>query len=192
LAVQPIRDEREKDQTKPARSVIVMESFNPPENADPLIQRLEVIGKHAAPALYNAAEMKRVPLKFLWWPIAKVQEGVGGKAKFITLSILLLLAVLIGCMVAVPYPLRMEAKGQLLPVEIAQIYPKREGVVREIRVKPGDRIDPGYEVIVLESKDLYADIQTAQAKFNKATGEAQSAERALKYIGFEDKVASAR
>ena len=47
--------------------------FNPPENTDPLIQRLEVIGKHAAPALYNAAEMKRVPLKFLWWPLAKIQ-----------------------------------------------------------------------------------------------------------------------
>ena len=83
LVVQPIRDEREKDTTKPARSVLVLESFNPPENAEPLVQRLEVVGKHAAPALYNAAEMKRVPLKFLWWPIAKVQEGIGGKGRFI-------------------------------------------------------------------------------------------------------------
>ena len=30
-------------------------------------------------------------------------------------------------MILVPYPLRMEAKGQFLPVEIAQIFPPRRG-----------------------------------------------------------------
>ena len=38
----------EKDQSKPARSVLVLESFNPPEQTEPLIQRLGVVGKHAA------------------------------------------------------------------------------------------------------------------------------------------------
>ena len=56
------------------------------KNAEPMIQRLEVVGKHAAPALYNAAQMKRVPLKFLWWPLAKVQEGLGGKAPILRRS----------------------------------------------------------------------------------------------------------
>jgi hypothetical protein len=63
-----------------------MESFNPPEQVEPLVQRLEVVGKHAAPALYNAAEMKRVPFRFLWWPVLKVQEGLGGKARFYTVG----------------------------------------------------------------------------------------------------------
>ena len=66
LIVQPVRDEREKDTAKPARAVLVMEMFNPPEQIDPIVQRLEIVTKHAAPALYNAAEMRRVPLKFLW------------------------------------------------------------------------------------------------------------------------------
>ncbi len=122
--------------------MLVLESFNPPENADPLIQRLEVVGKHAAPALYNAAQMKRVPLKFLWWPLAKLQEGVGGKGRFYAIAGTILLAILIGCMIAVPYPLKMEAKGQLLPVEIAQIYPPRDGIVKEILRKPGEKIGP--------------------------------------------------
>jgi hypothetical protein len=182
LVVQPIRDEREKDLTKPTRSVIVLESFNPPENADPLIQRLEVIGKHAAPALYNAAEMKRIPLKFLWWPIAKLQEGVGGKAKFIGISIVLLLAILVGLMITVPYPLRMEAKGQLLPVEISQIYAPREGTVRDIRAKPGKQYAPGIEVISLYSDELRKDIVDAQTKLNESNGTITSTEQLLKLL----------
>lgn len=165
LVVQPIRDDREKDTTKPARSVLVLESFNPPENADPLIQRLEVIGKHAAPALYNAAEMRRIPLKPLWWPIAKVQEGVGGKAKFFTLLALALLVGLTAAMILVPYPLRMEAKGQLLPVEVAQIFPPRTGVVKEIRAKPGATISPGYEAALLHDGEL-------EAKYGEQMGRA--------------------
>ncbi len=169
LVVQPIRDDREKDTTKPARSVLVLESFNPPENPEPLIQRLEVVGKHAAPALYNAAEMKRVPLKPLWWPLAKLQEGVGGKARFFGLLGLLVATGLIAAMIAVPYPLRMEAKGQMLPVEIAQIFPPRTGVVREIRARPGDQISPRFEAVSLFDPELNAKYGEAQEKFRQSS-----------------------
>jgi hypothetical protein len=168
LVVQPIRDEREKDTSKPPRSILMLESFNPPEQTDALTQRLEVIGKHAAPALYNAAQMKRVPLKVLWWPLAKLQEGVGGKGKFYAISAMVLVAILIGCMVLIPYPLRMESKGQLLPVEIAQVFPLREAVVREIRVKPGDTVLPGYELFTFYSPDLEKEYKDAQDKLDTA------------------------
>jgi hypothetical protein len=183
LIVQPIRDEREKDLTKPTRSVIVLESFNPPEQTEPLVQRLEVIGKHAAPALYNAAELKRVPLKFLWWPLAKLQEGIGGKSKFYTIAGAILLSILIAVMIVVPYPLRMEAKGQLLPVEIAQIYPPKEGIVRDIRVKPGDMIDPKYPAVSLYSSDLQKDYFQAQDKLIQANSEITTRVGALNRLG---------
>jgi hypothetical protein len=154
LIVQPCRDERETDKARPARSVLVMECFNPPEQTEPIVQRLDVVIKHAAPALYNAAELKKVPLKFLWWPVAKVQEGLGGKRRFIAVSVAVLLAGLVGAMVLIPAPLRMEAKGQMQPVEIAKIYPPREGGVRDLRVKPGDKIDPNYEVANLYSREF--------------------------------------
>ncbi len=170
----------------------MLESFNPPENTEPLVQRLDVIGKHAAPALYNAAEMKRIPLKFLWWPLAKVQEGVGGKAKFIGIAVVILLAILIGAMAAVPYQLRMEAKGQLLPVEIAQIYPRREGIVRDIRVRPGDQIAEGYEVVTLESKDLQQELRQAQDKLSVANATIVSATQEMRTMRDDDKNSSNR
>ena len=139
--------------------------FQPTRNADPLVQRLEVVGKHAAPALFNAAQMKRVPLKFLWWPIAKVQEGVGGKGRFYAISAAVLLAIFIGCMAFVPYPLKVEAKGELLPVEIAQIFPVRDGQVRQIRRKPGEKVGPNEAIVELFSADLDRDYSQALQKY---------------------------
>ncbi|MBM3982236.1 MAG: hypothetical protein FJ304_18615 [Planctomycetes bacterium] len=164
LIVQPCRDEREKDATRPARAVLVMEMFNPPEQIDPVVQKLDVVTKHAAPALYNAAELKRVPLKFLWWPIARLQEGLGGKRRFIAAALAVFLAVLVGVMVMVPANLRMEAKGQLQPVEIAKIFPPREGRVVDLRVKPGREVDPDFELVTFHSPEL-------EAEYSRAKGE---------------------
>ena len=179
LIVQPCRDEREKDLTKPARAVLVMECFNPPEQTEPLIQRLEVVIKHAAPALFNAAQMNRVPLKFLWWPIAKLQEGIGGKRRFIAASVAVLLALLVGAMVIVPAPLRMEAKGQMLPVEIAKIFPPREGVVKEIRAKPGDKVDPNFPLVALYSETLSDEYNRARSEWIQESGNVAVATKQL-------------
>jgi hypothetical protein len=192
LIVQPIRDEREKDNHKPARSVLVLESFNPPEQTDPIVQRLEVIGKHAAPALYNAAEMKRVPLKFLWWPLAKLQEGIGGKSRFYMISGAVAVAILIAVMIFVPYTLRMEAKGQMLPVYINQIYPPREGIVREILVKPGQRINQEAAAVSLYSSDLEKDYLQAQDKFNSANSSIIVLDRILGELGSSEQSRSDR
>jgi hypothetical protein len=186
LVVQPIRDEREKDAKKPARSVLVLESFNPPENVEPLVQRLEVVGKHAAPALYNAAQMKRVPLKFLWWPLAKVQEGIGGKGRFYAITAAVLLAVLVGCMILVPYPLRMDAPGQILPVEIAQIFPADEGRVVEMRRKPGEEVGTNEVVATLYSSTLLKNYREAQDQFLLANDKAIRLQQQINLLAATD------
>jgi hypothetical protein len=176
LVVAPIRDEREKDDSKPARSVLLLESFNPPENVEPLIQRLEIVGKHAAPALYNAAEMKSIPLKWCWWPVKKVQDGLGGRGRLITFGVIAALLALSVVMVLVPAPLKMEAKGQLEPVEIGHIFPLHEGQVRNIRFRSGEKVDPGAEVAAMFSDELARKMRDPLAEL----GEAQATLRALK------------
>jgi hypothetical protein len=154
LIVQPIRDEREKDEKKPARSVLLIESFNPPENIEPLIQKLEIVGKHAAPALYNAAEMKSIPLKTIWWPIKKIQDGLGGKARLIGFSIAAALIALTLAMIFVPYQLKMDAKGELQPKELYLAYPTEAGKLREIKYKPGVKVTPGAVIAEMFSDEI--------------------------------------
>jgi hypothetical protein len=170
LVVQPIRDtEREKEDKKPARSALMMELFNPPEQTEPYVQRLDLVGKHAAPALFNAAEMKRVPLKFLWWPLAKLQDGLGGKARFYWALGTVALAALVACMILIPYPLKMEAKGDLQPVNLKHVFAPHDGVVRSILVESGKQYAPGSGTVRLYDSKLEEELFTLTRELQAAT-----------------------
>jgi len=84
LVAQPLRDEREPDLKRPPRSILLMESFDPSSSIDQAVSKLDVLSKHITPALYNAAEHRRIPMRFLWMPLAAVQEGLGGKTKVLS------------------------------------------------------------------------------------------------------------
>jgi hypothetical protein len=147
LVVQPLRDEREKDSKNPARSALLMECFEPPAEPQQLISRLDVVGKHAAPALYNAVEHKRIPMRFLWLPLAKLQEGLGGKGRAIALASAVGVTLLISILVLVPYPLKMEAKGELVPEVRVNAYTKTPaGRIINFTVHPGEIVIPGREL----------------------------------------------
>ena len=53
----------------------MMECFEPAANAEQMLARLEVIGRHATSALYNAAEHRRIPMRFIWLPLAAILVG---------------------------------------------------------------------------------------------------------------------
>lgn len=157
LVMLPLRDEREKTKEtirKKARSGILMESFETPEKVEPLINRLEVVSGHAAPALYNASEVKRIPLKFLWKPLGALQQGLGGKARFWAFLILFALVALTVAMIYIPYPLKLEASGQLLPLERHYVFPQLEGQVVEFRVKPGQLVNSEAPIAILRSTEI--------------------------------------
>ncbi len=135
----PLKDDREgKDSRKPARAAMVMECFEPPAEVQPLLDRLDVVSRHATSALYNAVEYRRIPMRFLWMPLAKAQEGLGGKARAIWMMVCLSLTMLIAVMVLVPYPLKMDATGQLVPVVRKKLFHARRGYGPRILRRTGD------------------------------------------------------
>ena len=77
LVVLPLKDERESESKQPPRSALMMECFDPAQAPEQLVARLEVVGRHAASALYNAAEHRRISTWFIWQPIVRVQEVLG-------------------------------------------------------------------------------------------------------------------
>jgi hypothetical protein len=172
LVVLPLKDERESESKKPPRSAIMMECFEPAASPEQLVARLEVVGRHATSALYNAAEHRRIPMRFLWAPLAKVQDGLGGKARAIVTLIGVGLVLLIAALVVVPYPLKMEAKGQLLPIKRAWIYAPTAGSVTDIKtdLRSGSKVSRDQPLILMndletvrkEMFDLELKIETAE------------------------------
>jgi Skp family chaperone for outer membrane proteins len=154
LVLQPLRDERQKDKPGPARAALLMECFETPEATEPLISRLEVVSRHATSALYNAVELNRIPLGWVWKPMAAVQAGLGGKTKAIIAAIVVAVLGIAVAMVLVPYPLKMDANGQLLPVDLRQIYAPHPGHVREFLVDPDKRFQAGQSLVTLEDSEL--------------------------------------
>jgi hypothetical protein len=176
LVVLPLKDEREgtdDKKKKPARSALMMECFEPAASPEQLFARLEVIARHATTALYNAVEHRRIPMRFIWMPLAKLQEGLGGKAKAIALGITAAVLVLIGVLIFVPYPLKMDCTGNLLTEVRCFVYPPATGKVEEFRVKPNEPVAENSNLVLmydfqLASKllGLNADIHTAQKKIS--------------------------
>ena len=187
LIVLPLNDERDKDTKKKARSVLLMESFETNATPEQLLARLEVVGRHAESALYNAVEYRRIPMRFIWMPLAYLQDGMGGKAKAITSLVLAASVALILSMIFVPYPLRMEANGQLLPKQRAWVYAPWPGQVLEIKqnLASNTRVykdqelvelfDPSLHKMVLELK---TEIANADARIASTVAQGPGAESA--------------
>jgi len=175
LAILPLRDEREKESKKPPRSALMMECFEPLAAPEQLLAQLEVIGRHATPALYNAVEHRRIPLRWVWLPLAKVQDGLGGKARAILAGLGAALLVLTAAMCFVPYPLKMDAKGQLLPQKRSLIYTPVPARVEGFEVQPGSTVVEGQAVVLMYDVDL-------KKRLIELNGDIEGAEKDIDFL----------
>jgi hypothetical protein len=172
LVILPLRDEREVAIKRRPRSALMMECFDPNAAPEQLVAQLEVVGRHAATALYNAAEYRRIPLRWLWQPLALVQEGIGGKAVALGLLMIAAVAGIVAALVGLPYPLKMDAQGQLLPQERCWIYSPVEGQV----VRFAEGVQPGKAVSENQSLVLMYDV-ALELKLVQLNGEIAGAEQ---------------
>jgi hypothetical protein len=137
---------------------LVLECFEPNAIPEPLLARLEVVGRHARAALHNAAVYRRVPLRGLWQFVADRRLPGGALGLFATVTVIGMLVALVG----LPYPLKMEASGQLLPRERRWLYAPVEGeVIRfEQGVQPGATVSDGQALLLMHDTQL--EIKLAQ------------------------------
>ncbi|MCI0380467.1 MAG: hypothetical protein L0215_23015 [Gemmataceae bacterium] len=172
LILVPLRDDREGESKRPPRSALMMECFEPNVAVEQMAAKLEVVGRHATAALYNSVEYHRIPMRFVWLPLAKVQEGLGGKAKAIWTIILVGLGALIAAMILVPYPLKMDANGTLLPIERRWVFAPVAGTVRDIPagLKSGSVVTTETELLRMFDTELEKEIRQLQHEIDIADG----------------------
>lgn len=155
LILLPLRDEREKERKdRPARSALLVEAFEPTVSAETLLARTEVIGRHAAPALYNALEYRRLPLRWLLVPLANVKDALRGRRLAIAGAIVGVLLALVLALVLVPYPLRLEAKGQLVPKDRQTIYAQVSGRIIKVERRNGEYVRAGDPLLFIEDREI--------------------------------------
>jgi hypothetical protein len=186
LVVQPLKDEREAKSKGPPRAAMIVECFETPADAQQPLARLEIVAKHATSALYNAVEHRRIPMRFLWMPIAKAQEGVGGPTSAIVLACCVALATLIAVLVFVPYPLKMEATGKLVPEAREYVYTPGDVTLVSFLVGPNEKVLAGRGLVEMEdhgqlgAKMLEYDAKLASLSKEMATLESQGKDPNLK------------
>jgi hypothetical protein len=195
LVVLPLRDEggaarggRDRPPPRP-RVALLLECFEVRLPLDQLVARLETVSRHAGPALYNASKYRHIPLRFLWGPVSWLQAGLGGKGRAIAAAVTAAVVALVAALVLVPYPLKLDGKGQLLPRQRRWTYAPVEGQV----VGFGAGVEPGALVterqalvmlydVQLESRVVQLDQEVAALRLdiqalNKQINAAQEADR---------------
>ncbi len=154
LLVLPMRDERETNTKRPCRSALMAECFEPQVTVDQLLGRAEIVTRHAAPALYNALEHKRIPFRWLLQPLANIKDGLRGHRLAIAGAVAAALVVLVTALVTVPWPLRMEGKGQMLPKERHVVYSRFNGPITTVKAGHGAKVRRGDEMLTIKDQGL--------------------------------------
>jgi biotin carboxyl carrier protein len=160
LLVVPLLDERERLAERPAQAILLVESFTPTLCVEQLEARLPALAKPSAAALYNALAYRRAsataPTR-TWNLLCDWTRGKRGR----TLGLIVTLAaLLIGALTFIPAPLRVEARGQLLPRDRQIVYATRPGKVVELKTYHGDQVQKGQELLFLE--DLESQLKVEQ------------------------------
>lgn len=177
LCILPLRDEREKDPEKdttpdkPPRSVMLMECFESAQAPDQLIARMEVLGRHSASAMYNSVEHRRIPFRFVWMPLARIQEGLGGKARAIMISVALGLLLLVGLMYFVPYPLKMDATGQLMPEDRRWVFAPWGGRILRFNVEAGNEVGENQNLVLMYNNEITNRLTDLEKEINGIEGQ---------------------
>lgn len=169
LIVVPLRDERDKGPDEPCRAALAAESFTPSASAETLEGKLDVVVRHAAPALHNALEYRRAAAGWLTRSRERLRRWTRGKRSRQAAFCLGLLGLLVGALVLIPAPLRLDARGQLLPKDRQIVYAELNGKVVELKAQHGDEVRKGQELLFV--RDLETQLKIEQLGIKVAFAE---------------------
>lgn len=167
LALLPLH--AEEAAAGPWEAALLAESFEATGAAADVCGRLEAIGRHAGPALRNALAHERVPLRCLARPLTLVRTLTSGRGLVGTASLVALTVCSAMALISLQVPLRLEAKGQLLPEERRVVHAPLGGRVIALKAQHGDVVEKGQELLQIE--DLETQLQVDQLALKVAAAE---------------------
>lgn len=168
LAVLPLDLPQDEKSPGPRRAVgvLVVEQFH--GKLQERRQLLDAVCEHSALAISRAMEMEEVPLA---QSLRKARRMLGlGRLTKIALVIGLLAAAVIA-LVRVRGDFTIEARGELQPRRMADVFALSDGMVSDLRVEHGQHVRAGQVLAVLrrpqldfEFKQVWGELQTARKR----------------------------
>ena len=138
-------------------------------------EMIRVLAGQVTVALRNAEMYKEVPFIGILEPILKEKQKFLRLEKGRRMSRIAIAAAVAIFLVAVPLPMRVDGVAAALPVHMAQIQPEVEGVVRQVFVREGQRVNKGDVLADLEDWNYRTALDQAQARYQTALAEANRA-----------------
>jgi len=151
--------------------VLSFESSDPDFLSVAHLEMIKVLASQATVALRNASLYKEVPF------IGVLQPLMEKKRKFLALEkhrralLIASACAAVLFLVLFPLPLRIEGPAAVAPAHAAQVGADLEGIVKQVNVKEGDRVQKGAVIGALEDWDYRSALEAAQAKRDIATAQ---------------------
>jgi hypothetical protein len=115
-------------------------------------------------------------MRFIWMPLAKLQEGLGGQGQAIAMAVAVGLTLFISVMFFVPYPLKMDSEGKLIPQVRKQVYyGGMNGTILRFNVKPNENVKEKQQLIALRDITLAKQLHEWKTKRDEALRNADAA-----------------
>jgi RND family efflux transporter MFP subunit len=145
-----------------------MESSDPDFLGPAHIEILELLAGQATVALRNAQMYKEVPFISVLEPVLVRKRKFMAMEKRRRTLITVLAAAALVFLVACPLPLRVDGDAVVAPGRRALVQPEIEGVVGEVLVHEGERVQQGQVLAEMEAWNLRSSLAAAQSKYESA------------------------
>jgi multidrug efflux pump subunit AcrA (membrane-fusion protein) len=171
LLYKPEKEEGAERKEKVPYGCLVSEQIGDEVAPTDMHARTEVVARHSSTALWNSQEHHRIFLRPVLKAMGSPWRLLRGRTLAKILAVLGLIVALIGVLTFVPWNLRIEGRGSLMPEQRSIVYAPDQGIIAEVPVEHGARVKKGDLIARLDSRKLDRELKELQAQHNKATSQ---------------------
>lgn len=168
VAVVPLTDQREFGLKGKAKGAIIAEMIEDAAEPEEMGARVEVVARHGSLAIYNALEHQRVFLLPVWRVVGNATQTLGHStlSKAAIFSCIALATIL--ALILIPWPLKLEGRGDLVPKERRTVFAPVAGMVKSVKVKHNDQTEQGSLVAEMSNPQLERELSRLQGEVRAA------------------------
>jgi RND family efflux transporter MFP subunit len=151
--------------------VLSFESSDPDFLSEAHLEMIKVLASQATVALRNASLYKEVPFIGVLQPLVERKKRFMALEKHRRAAIVIAAAAAVLFLLAFPLPLRVDGTAVVGPARMARVGSEFEGVIKDVKVREGDRVRKGDVIANLEDWEYRSALAAAQAKYQTATAQ---------------------